>query len=57
MTDDGLSILEAGMQKIFHYVLVVVFLIPPCIVYSELSPAPEEAFSIVVIPDTQKISG
>ncbi|MDP6040611.1 MAG: metallophosphoesterase [Candidatus Latescibacteria bacterium] len=53
----GVIILEAEMQKIFQYVLIIVFLISPCIVYSELPPAPEEAFSIVVIPDTQKYLG
>ncbi|MFT5368445.1 MAG: hypothetical protein ACI8V2_003411 [Candidatus Latescibacterota bacterium] len=45
------------VPKIFRYVLVVVVFILPRVVYGELPPAPEDAFSIVVIPDTQKYLG
>ncbi|MBT4136306.1 MAG: serine/threonine protein phosphatase, partial [Candidatus Latescibacteria bacterium] len=45
------------MIRIFKYVMLVGLLIAPRVGFCELPPAPDDAFSLVVIPDTQKYKG
>lgn len=45
------------MRNIFGYALIFIYLISPLVAYSDPTPAPKDAFSIAIIPDTQKYLG